>query len=448
MTTVDPMDDNGLSGLPAPLMQPLELPTPESKTESKPHILIVEDDVKISQALRLFMRVWGYQGTVVNSGDFALDYFVSCFPNTDTNQDTAESTGLPVDLVLMDIKLRGNLDGIETALKIHECCDAHAVPPVPIIFLSATDEPTIFQRAISTNPYGFLNKPINYADVRTMIALALHRHRQEREQIQNFTSEIDQERDLHDLNTRLLAMLHHELATPLSVIRLLVWQFQNNDTMPSLTQGNLSDQNLTEMRLVELPKLNRIEQSLQDVNWLLDQVKSMNRLGKNQLVVNGEKFLAINYCRDRLKSLSNLHGGKYTLEVTSTSDDYLLCLDRQILWHILSNLVSNAVKYSPENSTVQVDLEPTPDGFTLRVTDQGIGIPADEQDQIFEPFKRCRNVNGSNHQGGIKGLGMGLYIVKQAVIAHDGTVTLSSKLGQGSTFTVYLPNLDETKGIG
>ncbi|MEI6429935.1 MAG: hybrid sensor histidine kinase/response regulator [Pseudanabaena sp. ELA607] len=449
MTSVDPVGDDH-----SKTSRNSASPPSESPSEAKPHILIVEDDVRISQALRLFMRVWGYQGTVVNSGDFALDYFHSCFPS----QEAQRTPALAVDLVLMDIKLRGNLDGIETALKIHECCDAHAVPPVPIIYLSATDEPTIFERAISTNPYGFLNKPINYADVRTMIALALHRHQQERQQIQNFTSEIDQERDLYDLKSQLLAMLHHELATPLSVIRLLVWQFQNNDPIPFLGQGQINQRNQSEislpeiasaeMRLVELAKLNRIEQSLQDINWLLDQVKSMNRMEKNQLAVNGEKFMVVNYCRDRLRSLANLHGGKYNLEVTSTGDERILSLDRQILWHILSNLVSNAVKYSPENSLIKVVLECDPAGLELRVTDQGIGIPEDEQEQVFAPFKRCRNVNGSEHQGGIKGLGMGLYIVKQAVIAHHGKVTLTSKLGQGSTFTVYLPSLDATKGIG
>ena len=428
----------------------------EPEANPKPHILIVEDDAKISQALRLFMRIWGYQGTIVNSGNFALEYFkietktetaaISDHGLVDTpSPPTSLTKALPVDLVLMDIKLRGNLDGIETALKIQEYCDAQAIPPVPIIYLSATDEPTIFQRAISTNPYGFLNKPINYADVRTMIALALHRHRQERQQVENFTSEIDQERHLYDLQSRLLAMLHHELATPLSVIRLLIWQIQNNDPIrESMAQsaGYPAAGAMTEQRLVELSKINRIEQSLQDINWLLDQVKSMKRMGKNHLVVSGERCLVINYCRDRLKSLTSLHGGKYNLEITSTGDDYSLVLDRQILWHILSNLVSNAVKYSPAHSTVSVELECSATGLTLRVTDQGIGIPENEQDQIFEPFKRCRNVNGSEHQGGIKGLGMGLYIVKQAVVAHHGTVTLTSKPCQGSTFTVYLPSLE------
>jgi signal transduction histidine kinase len=109
--------------------------------------------------------------------------------------------------------------------------------------------------------------------------------------------------------------------------------------------------------------------------------------------------------------------------------------DRDRLGQVFTNLISNAIKYSPDAQTVEMDLSASPETVTIRVHDHGLGIPREQRDKIFERFYR---VTGPS-QRAIPGLGMGLYIVAEIVKGHEGTITVDSEVGKGSTFTVTLP---------
>jgi signal transduction histidine kinase len=98
------------------------------------------------------------------------------------------------------------------------------------------------------------------------------------------------------------------------------------------------------------------------------------------------------------------------------------------------NLIVNAIKYSPDGGTITVALEADADEARIRVSDEGIGIPAPDLPHVFERFHR-----GSNATGRTSGLGLGLISVKRAVEAHGGRVEVDSTEGEGTTFTVYLP---------
>jgi signal transduction histidine kinase len=103
------------------------------------------------------------------------------------------------------------------------------------------------------------------------------------------------------------------------------------------------------------------------------------------------------------------------------------------LWQILSNLLSNALKYSPHGSTIHFELFRQDEEVTFQIRDQGIGIPQEDQQRLFESFHRAKNV------GTIPGTGLGLAIVKKAVDIQGGKITVNSEIGVGSTFTVSLP---------
>jgi signal transduction histidine kinase len=107
--------------------------------------------------------------------------------------------------------------------------------------------------------------------------------------------------------------------------------------------------------------------------------------------------------------------------------------DPQLLRLILTNLLSNAVKYSPEGSTVRLCVQPTDDVVHITVSDEGIGIPSEDIDRLFEPFHRAENV------GATRGTGLGLAILNEAVGVHNGDVKVESAKGKGSTFHVTLP---------
>jgi signal transduction histidine kinase len=111
--------------------------------------------------------------------------------------------------------------------------------------------------------------------------------------------------------------------------------------------------------------------------------------------------------------------------------------DRSRLERVLENLVSNAVKFSPDGGTVLIAVETTEDDVVVSVTDEGPGIAPEDQEAVFLPFHRT---SGS---ASVPGIGLGLSIVRQLVERHGGTVHLASTPGQGATFTVRLPRLGE-----
>jgi signal transduction histidine kinase len=108
-------------------------------------------------------------------------------------------------------------------------------------------------------------------------------------------------------------------------------------------------------------------------------------------------------------------------------------MDEKLLWQILENLLSNALKYSPSGSTVEMALSCFPDRAVFQIRDQGIGIPREDQARLFETFHRATNV------GTIAGTGLGLAIVKKCVDIHQGQIAVESEVGVGTTFTVTLP---------
>jgi len=129
--------------------------------------------------------------------------------------------------------------------------------------------------------------------------------------------------------------------------------------------------------------------------------------------------------------------------VNLPSDGKLVTGDRDRLEQVLGNLLENAVKYSPEGSDVTVTVDDKGDSLLTAVCDRGIGIPADELGQVFERFHRGRQVSSTNYGG----LGLGLYITKQIIERHGGSIWVESKEGQGTTFYFALPAADQAIAV-
>lgn len=119
----------------------------------------------------------------------------------------------------------------------------------------------------------------------------------------------------------------------------------------------------------------------------------------------------------------------------SGPDTLPLTCDRERIAQVVSNLISNAVKYSPAENQVCVDVSTDGNVAVVAVTDAGIGIPEEERDQLFQPFSRLSGARG------FVGTGLGLYISRAIVEAHGGTIEVASSEGRGSTFTVRLPGV-------
>jgi two-component system phosphate regulon sensor histidine kinase PhoR len=110
-------------------------------------------------------------------------------------------------------------------------------------------------------------------------------------------------------------------------------------------------------------------------------------------------------------------------------------LDEVHITNVLNNLIDNAVKYSPPHPVIEIEARTQDQGISIQVKDQGMGMPKEALHSIFDAFYRIPTGNVHN----VKGFGLGLSYVRKIVEAHGGKVQVKSKLGEGSTFEIYLP---------
>ena len=138
-------------------------------------------------------------------------------------------------------------------------------------------------------------------------------------------------------------------------------------------------------------------------------------------------------CEQTCDEMRSLLLQNQTLHLTTYDGHIELFQDQQIIRNILINLISNAIKYSPEGKTIQVILTDKEKNFEIAVKDEGIGIPDEDQQHLFERFYRANNA------GNVQGTGLGLNIVKKYVELLEGQIRFESKLDQGTTFFIQIP---------
>ena len=146
----------------------------------------------------------------------------------------------------------------------------------------------------------------------------------------------------------------------------------------------------------------------------------------------------VEFCRDLVEEMQLSAGSQHRITFELNPDllpmnEFIPGIDQKLLRHILNNLLSNAIKYSPSGGNVSLSLYYQDSHAILQVEDEGIGIPPEDEDHLFEPFYRGKNVEN------ISGTGLGLAIVKRSVDLHGGQIDFKSKISKGTIFTVTLP---------
>lgn len=214
----------------------------------------------------------------------------------------------------------------------------------------------------------------------------------------------------------------HELKTPIATISLACQALNE----PSMTSSDQKRKHYVDMIKDENLRL----------AVLVDNVLRSAVLDREQVNLNGSR---VNMHAIITKAVQNLalqaenRGGKITLQLKAKAD--IIQGDEVHLTNLVVNLLDNAIKYSPKSPEIVVSTESTEHAITMRVTDKGMGIKKDEQKRIFE--KLYRIPTGNVHD--TKGFGLGLSYVKTIVVKHHGTISVTSELGKGSTFSVELP---------
>ncbi|MFN5857067.1 MAG: ATP-binding protein [Pseudanabaenaceae cyanobacterium] len=404
---------------------------------SKTKILIVEDEQIIAMALEETLVSLGYHVIAkASSGEEAIQLI----------------TDHPPDLILMDIMLGDGYDGIQTA----QIVDRNF--KIPVIFLTALSDESTLQNIKVVNPFGYLIKPCDDRELVAAIEVACARQRKELA----IAMALEKEQALRDMKAKFMSMLSHEFSNTLNVISMAHQMLVENANAPIKAS---SDVIISELEPVSLHKT--LETGINQMHRLIQEAA---KIAKEEFY--GFRFLPqlcdpIEFCQALVRNLNVQYQASHQIDlvIDSSLEEFkegtLTFLDHNLLHHILTNLISNAVKYSPIKSdgvsdktsgngaTIHSILPPNHIHFLLsrkqdyiifQIRDYGIGIPPEMLQNLFQPFNRGYNV------GRIEGTGLGLALVKQCIDLHHGAIEVDSELNCGSTFTVSLPyNLQPTR---
>lgn len=230
---------------------------------------------------------------------------------------------------------------------------------------------------------------------------------------------LKKEKDLNDLKSRFVSMASHEFRTPLATI------------LSSLTLvSKYGEQNNKEK---QTKHISRIKSAVNHLTDLLNDVLSISKLEEGRIAFSPEKFNITELANEVIQDMQVISKENQKI-IYKHSGEEKVTADKKILRHIFFNLISNAIKFSPDGKIVNVKTEIANAHLKLSVEDKGIGISEEDQRHLSERFFRGQNAIN------IQGTGLGLNIVAKYVELMEGNIECKSKLEEGTIFIITLPH--------
>ncbi|MFC5192233.1 ATP-binding protein [Algoriphagus aquatilis] len=384
-------------------------------------ILIVEDDSVSALLLQRALEKNAHQIIgIADTGEKALDLL--------------DEHG--ADIVMMDINLAGELDGIKTTEIINEKFD------IPVVYLSASSDAETLNKVVGTNPSAYVIKPFNIRELNMVIELAIFKDRKEKElqklnneleeKVKQRTSELfeankeltkalEKEREINELKSRIVLNVSHGFKTPLTSIL----------SSAQLLQIYAEKEHPLKQKIGK--HASKIEHSVRALNNLLTSVLFFGKADENKMEYKPKKVFMATFVKDLLDNVKAGIENDVTIKSEVVNLPKTVTTDPDLLYQILENLLSNAVKYSKDGKEVDFKLSMENNRLVATVSDKGIGIPKAEQGKLFDRFFRGGNV------GIVEGTGLGLSIVKKCIEVLEGEISFESEAGKGTTFQVSVP---------
>ncbi len=372
-------------------------------------IVVVEDENIVAKDIQNTLERLGYDvPCVVSTGEHAIKKISELNP----------------DLVLMDIMLKGEIDGIDTAEKVRNRFN------IPVVYLTAyTDEKTL-KRAKITEPYAYILKPFEPRELHVNIEMALYKHKME-EKIRRHNEELEElvvkrtgriqqlEKQRSEIEKmaatgQMVAIIAHEINNPIAGIKnsfLLV-----KDAIPKDHKY---------YKYVE-----RIDGEIERVSEIVRQTFDLYKPHQG----NPGKFDVVEVMRDVMAMLEgNCDENEVILSLETGNASIVVMMSESLLRQVLFNVIQNAIYVSSKGGQIRIAIKVVNDLLTIMVKDQGSGIPDELQLRIFEPFftTKIGSVSG--------GMGLGLSISKGIVETMGGSISFKSQKDKGTTFTIELP---------
>lgn len=367
-----------------------------TKTNSNgtaPHVLVVDDEIDNCLLLqRILMRK--YHISMATSGEEALELL-----KTDT-----------FDSVLLDIMMP-TMTGLQTLKIIRATPETADLPVILISALSATDD---IVNGLEAGANDYIPKPIDVDETQARVdtQVTAKQMNDERKRV------IRQLEAAQEMKDRLLRIASHDLKAPLANIRMaeyILRDFVGQDAM-----GN--------------EVLDAMVETVNGMTQVIEEFLDMAACQSGKIEVNLQLLPVANVINETILNyqVTALHKD---IAVETGRLDGVVVADKSRLSQVMNNLVSNAVKYSPKNTTIRVWTEATPEHVRIHVADQGPGIPMNEREKLFKEFSKL----SSRPTGGESSSGLGLWIVKHLVTLQKGEVGVECPPDGGSIFWVELP---------
>lgn len=370
----------------------------ESKiNRSEYKILIVDDVVSNVLLLKILLSNEKYQVCTANSGKMCIEQAKNEKP----------------DLILLDVMMP-DISGFDTAVILKK---DPATRDIPIIFLTALNNPSDLVHGFKVGANDFLTKPFNKEEllVRVMHQITLVAAKR---LIQQQNEELRQTIGNRD---KMYSVIAHDLRSPMASIRMVL-----NLVVSAVTPESVGQE------LFDL--LDNANRESEEVHDLLDNLLKWTKSQTGRLTVVMQDLDLNDIIPGVVDIFTMIASTKHIkLNYRATDAPLVVRADNDMLKTIVRNLMSNAIKFSPEESSIDIIMQPEGDYAKISVRDHGVGI---SPERLGNLFKKGETTYGT---GGEEGSGLGLQLCADFAHKIGGSVTVDSALGEGSTFSVLVP---------
>jgi signal transduction histidine kinase len=336
------------------------------------------------------------------------------------------------DVILLDLTLPDS-QGLESLAPL-----LITAPKLPIVVLTNTNDDNLALAALRQGAQDYLIKrevsleiltrSLCYAIERKQMEEALRESNEAlKMSVIERTNQLEKAQELNQLKTEFVSMLSHDFRNPLNKILLSAGLLE--ESRDRLTK----DQQVSYFRM--------IRSAIKDMDQLLTEVLLIGRADSGRLYCQFDLVDLLDYCQKLVESFTVKPEPQLAIifQVEGSLERGLW--DINLIKHILTNLLGNALKYSPQGNQVEFKIIVESEQVVFKIIDRGIGIPSQDQEHLFKPFYRGSNVDN------IQGTGLGLAIVGRCVEAHKGQIHLESEEGKGTKITVILPIITDIEHL-
>jgi len=365
-------------------------------------ILIVDDKPENLVSLRGFLEHNNFEVEEASSGEEALRKVLKKI----------------YSLIILDVQMPG-MDGFEVAETI---LDYSKAKDTPILFLSAVNiDKEFITRGYQSGAVDYITKPFD-PDILLLKVKTFNRLFEQTNQLKqvqkSLKREIEHRKDLEKKKDEFISIASHELKTPLTSMRGYI----------QLLERLINKENNKDLKIY----ISKVSSQINKLGDLVSDLLDISNMESGKMKLNIRPFSfedMLNNSVDNIQQIFPNH-----IIVRKGSANIIYPGDEMRLEQVIVNYLTNAIKYSPDKLEIEIESIVDENWLEVRVTDHGIGISKELQEQLFEKFFRVEE--SSNR---FQGLGIGLFICQEIIQRHGGICGVESKLGEGSTFFFKLP---------